>query len=175
MRKTVQLLLLVSLLGIISLTSCNTSETFLSDTENDDSFTFYYKLYYVVDSGPYYVVDSDVAVIIGFDDGTSNSNILSAQADLELSGYKLEFIEMVGKQNIIVPQTIYNYPVYAIDGGAFNGCSSIETISIPDSVKIIEQGAFSGCNSNLTICGELNSEAQKYAEENGIRFQTTNH
>ena len=52
---------------------------------------------------------------------------------------------------------------------AFNCCSSLTKITIPDSVTSIEEDAFSGCD-NLTIYGNADSCAQQYATENNIKF-----
>ena len=45
-----------------------------------------------------------------------------------------------------------NYPVLEqIDYGAFDGCSALESISLPSSVKKIDERAFAGCSSLKTI------------------------
>lgn len=142
-------------------------ETILQQGTNDDSDVTYdeddtYKLYYVV--------SLDRLGIIGFDDGVSGSNISSAKEDLQLSGYSIECVEINGKNNIVIPENIDGYDVYAIDGGAFNNCTSITSVTIPSCVKIIEPGAFDGCRSDLIIYGDLNSAAQVFSDENNIKF-----
>lgn len=69
----------------------------------------FYKLYYIVDSG--------VVGIMGFDNGISNSDISTMSSELQKYGYNVKYIEKSGKNNIIIPKTIGGYPVYAIDGG----------------------------------------------------------
>ena len=50
---------------------------------------------------------------------------------------------------------------------AFEGCSSLESMTIPSSVTEIRGGAFLGCGS-LTITAKSGSAAWKYAKENDI-------
>ncbi|WP_302186298.1 leucine-rich repeat protein [uncultured Ruminococcus sp.] len=52
---------------------------------------------------------------------------------------------------------------------AFENCSALETITIPNSVTSILESAFDGCK-NLTIMGYKNSVAENYAKENEINF-----
>ncbi|MGN1457178.1 MAG: leucine-rich repeat protein [Acutalibacteraceae bacterium] len=56
-----------------------------------------------------------------------------------------------------------------INSSAFSYQSNLTCIIIPTSVTNIGYGAFDGCD-NLTICGESNSYAETYANENGITF-----
>lgn len=55
--------------------------------------------------------------------------------------------------------------------GAFCNCTSIRSITIPNCVEVIEPGAFRGCCSDLIIYGNINSEAQVFANDNNIRFE----
>ena len=59
--------------------------------------------------------------------------------------------------------------VTSIGGEAFYGCTNLESVIIPDSVESIEKSAFSVCSS-LTIYCRSNSEVEKYAIENEIRY-----
>lgn len=50
--------------------------------------------------------------------------------------------------------------MYYINAEAFSGCSSLESITIPDTVAGIGSGAFEGCNmDNLTFI--LNNESTR--------------
>lgn len=46
---------------------------------------------------------------------------------------------------LIIPDTIEGYPVTAIGNGAFDLCTTITNLVIPESVKIIEDNAFYTC------------------------------
>lgn len=61
--------------------------------------------------------------------------------------------------------------VIYIDSMAFGGCSSVRLINIPPSVEWIDEYAFAGC-VNLTVYGNPDSYAQKYAEYMEMPFST---
>ena len=46
---------------------------------------------------------------------------------------------------LVIPDSIEGYPVTAIGGYAFHGCSGLTSVTIPDSVTIMYEGAFGGC------------------------------
>ena len=48
--------------------------------------------------------------------------------------------------DLVIPDTIENMPVVAIKESAFNGCSQITSINVPNSVTSIGNGAFKGTN-----------------------------
>ncbi|MBQ2822129.1 MAG: leucine-rich repeat domain-containing protein, partial [Thermoguttaceae bacterium] len=60
--------------------------------------------------------------------------------------------------------------VTTIGERAFNLCLSLISVTIPESVTTIGEGAFEGCN-RLTIYGKAGSEAERYAKEEGTKFQ----
>jgi len=69
-----------------------------------------------------------------------------------------------------------NYATYTSDclqsiaKNAFNGCTNLKTVSIPDTVTSIDNEAFSTCNSLEKIKCHNNSYAQYYANLKGIPY-----
>lgn len=60
----------------------------------------------------------------------------------------------------------------AIGAMAFWNCGSLTEITLPDSITDIEAFAFSDCSRLTTIKGKAGSYAEKYAKDNGYRFET---
>lgn len=52
---------------------------------------------------------------------------------------------------VTVPSSIAGRPVARIEAGAFDGCSTIEKLVLPDTIMEIEEGAFSGAKNLKTI------------------------
>lgn len=119
--------------------------------------------------------------------------------DSEITITKLKNKEMEGK--IVIPAQIDGLPVTCIgnreggDGsiyGAFEDCSGLTSVTIPESVKYVSHSAFAGCSSltsvtilegvtsivdrafgyckNLTIQTPENSTAETYAKKNKIPY-----
>lgn len=53
--------------------------------------------------------------------------------------------------NIVIPEKIENCPVTSIGEGAFSECSSLTSITIPDSVTHIGYHAFENCSSLISV------------------------
>ncbi len=51
--------------------------------------------------------------------------------------------------DVVIPDTLGGYPVTGIDGSAFEGCSSLTSVTIPEGVTSIGTWVFSACK-NLT-------------------------
>ena len=69
-------------------------------------------------------------------------------------------------QNVVLPRS-----VTSLGEKAFLNCSSLETITIPDSVTEISSSAFDGCSLKLTIKGAKGSLAEKFAKQQGFKFE----
>ncbi len=75
---------------------------------------------------------------------------------------------------VTVPSTINGLPVTRIESAAFSGCSSVTTITIPNSVTNIGGAAFAGCSSLTAI--EVNPANPTYSSRGSVLFnksQTT--
>ena len=86
----------------------------------------------------------------------------------------------------IIPETVEE-----IEGGAFLGCTGMSSATLPKNLKRVGDGAFYDCKNlvSLTVYGTLTeigekafpksveligppeTVAQKWAEENGVRYQ----
>ncbi|MBR5961089.1 MAG: leucine-rich repeat domain-containing protein [Clostridia bacterium] len=60
--------------------------------------------------------------------------------------------------------------IRAIGNTAFQGCAGLSELTIPDSVKSIGRTAFWNCD-HIIIKGHAGSVAQKFCEENEMRFE----
>lgn len=70
-----------------------------------------------------YTIDGDLVIITGLLDA--------------------EPTDLIG--DFIIPETIEGYPVFSIGNGAFQGCSEITSIFLPNTIAYIDDYAFDGC------------------------------
>ena len=61
--------------------------------------------------------------------------------------------------------------VTAIYGSAFAGCTGLTSVTIPDNVTEIDSSAFNYCNPDLVIVTPAYSVAHDYASDNSIKFK----
>ena len=68
--------------------------------------------------------------------------------------------------DLVIPSTYNDFPVTSIRKYAFYKCTSLTSITIPDSVTSIGDGAFSGCTSLTSITVDANNEYYKSIDGN---------
>lgn len=69
-------------------------------------------------------------------------------------------------KSVVIPNTVKNLGLYS-----FGMCRSLSAVVIPESVEYIDDLAFWNSSSgNLTIYGEANTVAEKYATEHSLKF-----
>lgn len=73
--------------------------------------------------------------------------------------------------NVVIPDTLGGKTVVDISDNAFQGCTSLKSVTIPISVTSIGKSAFSDCTSLKTIYGVKGSYAQVYADQGGYEFR----
>lgn len=61
--------------------------------------------------------------------------------------------------------------VNSIGYHTFNNCESLTSLTVPKSVVSFSDEAFSNC-ANLTFKCYADSDAEKYAKENGLKYET---
>ena len=66
-------------------------------------------------------------------------------------GYAVSGIGSCEQTEIVIPSTHQGSPVKAINDSAFEGCTKITSIKIPDSVKTIGSAAFSECTGLTSV------------------------
>ena len=79
--------------------------------------------------------------------------------------------------DLVIPETIEDLPVTAIKGYAFNGCSQITSITVPNSVTSIGNGAFKGTNPTkvtLPFIGSTRGQPGYNSSVFGYIFGDTN-
>ena len=73
--------------------------------------------------------------------GKSSFTYTVANNQVTITGLSDEYLT-----DLVIPETIEDLPVTAIKDYAFNGCSQITSITVPNSVTSIGNGAFKGTN-----------------------------
>ena len=133
----------------------STKDYYLIDWYTGDaSVTFY----------PYWTKDEEVIHTADVDGVTWRYVVTNGEAmifggkyqvwdDLE-GDYTWEYIPAISQSTagaLTVPSSLGGYPVTAIGGGAFNTCSEITSVAIPNGVTLIGDDAFRFCHALTSV------------------------
>ena len=112
-----------------------------------------------------YTIEDGKAMITGFT-GRDEHIVRPAKIDgIDVYGISANAFEDYAIKSVIISDG-----VEVIDWFAFYGCSSLESITIPASVRRIGHSAFDGCNVRFTVYCHDASFAQSYAQSYGITY-----
>ena len=79
---------------------------------------------------------------------------------------RFAFSRCVSLKSVTIPEKVRE-----IRDEAFKDCTGLKTIVIPAGTVKIGKNVFRDCSPDLVIRGEEGSEAERYAAENGIKFE----
>ena len=142
-----------------------------------------------------YQYDTDVKNYLSAEELTISDDAysLSAKFEYTVSDGAITLTQYIGPyRRVTIPATYNGCTITAIGSAAFNGCETLESVTLPESLRSIGQNAFRRCTSllELTIpdgvtfiganafqlCGgillhtSLGSEALRYALANHVRY-----
>lgn len=85
--------------------------------------------------------------------------------DVESSFVIIKKCDPSASGRLMIPEYIENMPVIEISEGAFEGCTGITEIELPDTIRYIHPGTFSGCSGLRKI--DL-PESVRFIEQNAF-------
>lgn len=72
------------------------------------------------------------------------------------------------ENKIIIPNTYNGLPVTSIENSAFLACTSLTSVTLPNSIKSIGDNAFFNCSEELTFIIDNNAYLIEYLEKNNL-------
>lgn len=112
-----------------------------------------------------YTLEDGKATITGFT-GNDEHIVIPAKID----GVAVYGIKSGAFEDYPIKSVIISEGVEVIDWFAFYRCASLESVTIPTSVRRIGHSAFEGCSVRFTIYCHDASFAQSYAQSYGISY-----
>ena len=121
----------------------------------------------VTDGGITYHVYSDHAEVAEVDTATETAVIKDKVGGENVTAIaENAFNSCTALRSVTIPETVEE-----IAASAFWGCTALTSITIPKTVTTIDKNAFSHCTALKEIVGYTGSAAQRFAEANGYAFK----
>ena len=171
MKKVLAVLLAFTL--IVLLTACRITDIF-SFTEEDVLSGKAYSLYYTPLDELAEISAENYCLIVGFRN-SSDCFMENNEDNLMYEGVTIFEARFKGDgSKVKIPEKIKGMKVLGIGSGSFDGCYSISSIEIPDTIELILPTAFDGCNIDLNLIGSVGSAVDSFSKEDCITFNNEN-
>ena len=83
---------------------------------------------------------------------TEPNNAYEADFEYMVVGYEIAITKYKGSGRAVsIPGTIKDMPVTSVEYSAFEGCTSLTSVNVPDGVTKIGAAAFDGCTSLTSV------------------------
>ena len=124
------------------------------------------------------LTDTEGNLLAPWNDPTDNVRVYAFWVEAALS-YELvqgNYIVSQGSRinatdSVTILPTYNGTPVTELSANAFNGCTTLKTINIPNTIENIPSSAFDGCTSLVSVnIYDANAPYARYVSENGVLY-----
>lgn len=157
MKKVLLILTICAALCFVGCGNSQTKTNVKKDTNESSKATLY--------------VESDDG-IMAVDGYASEDEMSYDQKDFDEKNKENDVYKIqVDAYDVVIPDEVKGNNITAIGEDAFKNCSLIKSITIPETVRMIEDSAFGGCSENLVLKVKKDSAGLEIAKKLKIKYE----